>query len=173
MRLSTPYRTRVIMVQPHNTLGGIRMGVLCDYFAAPTDTVAASVVDLDGGPAAHAIPLPTIQVKGIDPVVQMGTLEAILTGQSHDDIWTEHVVPILADHDGGERLVVRLRDELVTALAQAKPKELKRTSVAWSKTEEFWGRAGPKDLLRLLASLAELARGALARSATLYCWVCV
>ena len=87
-----------------------RVGVLYDYFAAASDEQAAATIDLAGGPggaepfspeldaairtgdraALERLMLPRVRVsehglevlsvKGIDPVVRMGTLEALLTG---------------------------------------------------------------------------------------------
>jgi hypothetical protein len=59
-----------------------RVGVLFDYFAASSDEVAAGIIDLPGGPATGAgRSFDTVSGNGIDPVVQMGTLEALLTGR--------------------------------------------------------------------------------------------
>ena len=92
------------------------MGVLLDYFAAPSDEAAASTIDRLGGPGSREVEaLPeapkrglfgrkrsaadpvvrsdeslevydTLSVKGIDPLVQLGTLEEVLTGRSYDEI---------------------------------------------------------------------------------------
>ena len=59
-----------------------RMGVLYDYFAASSDEVAAAVIELPGGPGAAGRSFDTITGNGVDPVVQMGTLEALLTGRA-------------------------------------------------------------------------------------------
>ena len=58
---------------------------------------------------------------GIDPVVQGGTLEELLTGRPYEDIeqdprWGQS----LAVRDGGQRLVLTLTDGLVDALAAAR-----------------------------------------------------
>lgn len=44
------------------------MGVLFDYFAAPTDADAAATIERTGGPAYA-----TVADTGIDPVVQGGS----------------------------------------------------------------------------------------------------
>lgn len=44
-----------------------RTGVLFDYFAAPDDAVAATVIDVVGGPAEAGFP--TVALKGVDPFV--------------------------------------------------------------------------------------------------------
>jgi hypothetical protein len=85
------------------------MGVMYTYFAAPSDAAAAGTVETGPGGAPPASPVPrealragdrealrqamrpkvrltdsdvlVLAVKGIDPVIQMGTLEALLTGE--------------------------------------------------------------------------------------------
>ena len=57
------------------------MGVFTDYFSAPSDEAAASVLDRVGGPVRPAkgpSPLPpfdTFESKGLDPYVIIGKLE--------------------------------------------------------------------------------------------------
>jgi len=179
------------------------MGVFFDYFAATSDEQAASVINRPGGPgrAAAALapqdpgrrglfrrrtsgwwsPTPdsgahffTVFGDGVDPVVQMGTLEALLTGRAYDDIVGDprsgHAV---AEQDGGERLVLTLTDPLRDALAAATSERLAELGVPWSQTEEFWGQGDPEVLATFLNSLAGLARQARDKQQRLYCWVCV
>lgn len=116
----------------------------------------------------------TVSVKGIDPVVQLGTLEALLTGRPYDDVVEDprsgHDV---ATRDGGERLVVALTDSLTSALTGATDEVLDRVAVPWSETEEFVNAAEPSDLAEFLKALAALAREADTSGQRLYCWVCV
>ncbi|MFJ5958442.1 hypothetical protein ACIQC5_21085 [Paenarthrobacter sp. NPDC092416] len=180
------------------------MGVLYDYFAAASDEEAASVIDRVGGPGSQATIVPpaepkrgifgrkrqpparttgtdptlavfdTVSVKNIDPVVQLGTLEELLTGRSFDDVMDNprsgHAV---ADRDGGERLVLTLTEALSAALASASDQALEQVAVPWSETEEFWNAADPADLAGFLKDLASLARRSEASGQRLYCWVCV
>ncbi|NIK56933.1 hypothetical protein [Kribbella shirazensis] len=151
------------------------MGVLFDYFAADSDEQAASAIDRVGGPGtadpdASAQAFDTVSVKGIDPVVQMGTLEALLTGRPYD---ASAVGQPLAIRDGGERVVLALADSLTIALAEACPERLAEVAVPWSRTEEFWGSADPDTLTEILRDLAGLAGRAQAASQRLYCWISV
>lgn len=85
------------------------MGVLFDYFSAASDQAAASAISLPAGPGAPsgstpaASPFDTVPAKAIDPLVQLGTLEALLTGRDY-----EHIVAgpragqALATQDGGQ-----------------------------------------------------------------------
>lgn len=112
--------------------------------------------------------------SGIDPVVQMGTLEELLTGRSAEDVAAdERAGTDLAVRDGGERLVLTLTDGLSAALVTASDERLAEVAVPWSRTEEFWGGADPDDLAGLLRDLAGLARRADAAGHRPYCWVCV
>lgn len=163
------------------------MGLLCDYFAAQTDEIAASTIDWVGGPSRPGKrarrgllrrgPLlesfSTVDMKGIEPTVQMATLEAIITGRSADAILGETVGNTVAARDGGQRVVVRLTDTLQAALVQATDEELADAVERWAHTEEFWGQGDPMDLRPLVHELASVAKEASHRGQRLYCWVCV
>ncbi|GAA1400020.1 hypothetical protein [Oerskovia paurometabola] len=174
------------------------MGLLCDYFVAPSDDAAAATIDRDGGPGStvatprpqrrggllrqrvepvkEAGPVeayPTVDAKGIDPVVQMGMLEALLTGRTYDDVVEAQPGNPVAVRNGGERVVVKLSDGLTAALAGASNDDLVRVADPWSKTEEFWGDGDPVVLAGALLDLAGLARLAVERDQALYCWLSV
>jgi hypothetical protein len=120
------------------------------------------------------VPFDTVSVKGIDPLVQLGTLEALLTGRDYDQIVAgPRAGQALATQDGGERLVVTVTDELQTALADADDARLASVAVPWSQTDEFFGQGDPQVLARLLHELAELARRARSRDERVYCWICL
>ncbi|MFC9693891.1 hypothetical protein ACFTSF_35385 [Kribbella sp. NPDC056951] len=146
------------------------MGVLFEYFAAKSDAEAAAVIDLVGGPGS--LEMDSLSVSGIEPVVQLGTLEALLTNHPYDEVANDprngHAVAVRGN---GERLVLTITDSLATALARASAEDLQRVAVPWSETEEFWGTADPDVLADVLVDLAALARRA--DGNRLYCWVCV
>ncbi|WP_334613759.1 hypothetical protein [Micromonospora sp. CPCC 205556] len=180
------------------------VGVLYDYFATASDDHAAATIDLKGGPggaeplspelqaairagdheAMHRLMRPRVRfsehglhvlsVKGIDPVVQMGTLEELLTGVSTDVIFARPRSGLdVAVRDEGERLVLSLTDELQQALVEQAPGRLDAVAVPWSQTEEFWGHGDPEVLAEFLRELSQLAHQARDRDHRLYCWVCV
>ncbi|MEV6967426.1 hypothetical protein AB0M47_20210 [Hamadaea sp. NPDC051192] len=180
------------------------MGVLYDFFAAPTDDAAAATIDLPGGPggaepssaelqaalrandraAMRRLMMPKVRlsehgldvlcVKGIDPVVQMATLEQLLTGTSTDAIFSRaRSGKAVAIRDEGERLVLTLTDELQAVLSATTEQQLDAVAVPWSQTDEFWGNGEPEILAHFLRQLALLARTAAAAGNRLYCWVCV
>lgn len=116
----------------------------------------------------------TLSVQGIDPLVQMGTLEELLTGRSYDEIVDDpRSGKDLASRDGGERLVLTLTDTLASALVAASDERLAEVAVPWSQTEEFWGQADPTDLTEFLREFAALARRAEGAGHRVYCWLSV
>ncbi|WP_062461615.1 hypothetical protein [Demequina soli] len=172
------------------------MALMTSYFIAPSATAAAAVIDHDGGPSAlgaravkprrgflrrkpapalpdsHAQPFPTVDGRGVEPVVQMAEVEALLTGRASDDLIAEDSIgQVIADRGNGERLVVKLTDALSGALANATDDDLREIARPWAATEEFWGEGDPDDLAALLQSLAGLARRARENGDSLYCWL--
>jgi hypothetical protein len=146
------------------------MGVLFDYFLADSDEVAASVLESSAGEAG----LPFMDGRGIDPVVMMGTAEALLTDRTYEEVDAARgVVPPVAMADEGTLVVLRLPDTLVAALAGATDLRLAEVAGPWSQTEEFWGEVDPDVLGGFLGELAELARQAQSGRQHMYCWVCV
>jgi hypothetical protein len=155
------------------------MGVLTDYFSASSDKEAASAIDRLGGPSQPSTdpsakaPFDTVQAKNLDPVVVLGTLEALLTGRDYQDIVKgPHAGRLLAGQDDYHLLVLTVTDGIQAALAAASDDELAEVAVPWSQTEELKG-AEPENLAGLLQELAGLARRAADRNERLYCWVCV
>ena len=154
------------------------VAVLFDYFAAPSDEVAATVVDRIGGPgsSAHAAApaaFSTVRAPGVDPVVLMGTLEQLLTGRSFEEILDDPTSGPVVARDGGARAVIRLTTSLATALAEVEDRRVGSVALLWSHTREFWGRGDPVALATLLRSLASLGREAREEGSSLYCWVCL
>jgi hypothetical protein len=182
----------------------VGVGVLYDYFAAASDDRAAATIDLPGGPGGAEPLSPELQtairtgdretmlrlmrprvrisehglhvlsVKSIDPVVQLGSLEELLTGASADVVIARprSGMPV-AVRDEGERLVVSLTDELHQALTDVAPEQLTALAGPWSQTDEFRGYGEPDALVDFLQELARLAIHATNQRHRLYCWICV
>ncbi|MCW2931738.1 MAG: hypothetical protein JWM19_2700 [Actinomycetia bacterium] len=150
------------------------MGVLTDYFSAPSDEAAASVLDRPGGPVAGPVPLPfdAVESKGLDPHVVMGKLEEALTGQDYWAVTTDpqYARVILARGDGGP-WVFKVSSRLQAALAAADGITLARAAVEWSQAEELQINGVSPDMSGILEDLAGLARRAAAKEEHLYCWV--
>jgi hypothetical protein len=184
----------------HGKMSG--MGVKYEYFAAPSDAAAADMIQ--AGPGGLPPPSPALRealrardrealrlamrpkvrlsdsdvlvlaTTGIDPVIQMSTLEALLTGDHYDVIARRpragHVV---AERGQGQTLVVTLTDELQAALAAAPGDQIVAAATPWSHDEEWDGVADPETLANFLLELADLARQAGQRGERLYCWICL
>jgi hypothetical protein len=162
------------------------VGVFCDYFTAPSDQVAAATIDWLGGPSRPdpqkrgvlrrgrtPEPLPTVDFAGVEPTVQMGTLDEILTGTPFGEVLADRSAAIIAERDGGERLVVRLSTRLQAALAAADAGRLREAAVPWAETDEFFGQGDPEALGERLVELSALARTATSQGQRMYCWLCV
>lgn len=180
------------------------MGVMFDYFAAGSDAAAADLIDETGGPGGPVIPPDgfmeavrsgdrvtaarlmrprvtistagtfVLQCKGIEPAVQLGSLESLLTGTDYDDVAARpRSGKLLASRDNDERLVVTLTDELQAALAASSDEQLRAVAEPWSETDEFWGAADPESLAHFLYALADLARRATEADLRMYCWSCL
>lgn len=180
------------------------MGVMYDYFAALSDAAAAEMVMLQGGPGGPMPASPALreairagdheairlamrpkvrlsdsgvlvlETKGIDPLVQTGTLEALLTGEQYDVIVSRpRAGRQVAERSQDGPWVVTLTDELQAALAAAPRDQIVAVAAPWSETEEFRGRGDPEILAEFLLELADLARQASRRGERLYCWICL
>jgi hypothetical protein len=180
------------------------MGVMYEYFAALSDAAAAEMVHVrpsPGGPEPaspalrealrtrdrEAIRLamrPKVRLadsgvlvlatNGIDPVMQMRTLEALLTGDQYDVIaGRPRAGRLVTGNDREGPWVVTLTDELHAALVAALPDQIAAAAVPWSEDEGFRGQADPQVLADFLLGLADLARQADQRGERLYCWICL
>jgi len=155
------------------------MSVGFDYFSAVSDESAASAVNLPGGPGAPLADragessFDTVHANGVDPLVQLGALEALLTERAYEQIVAgPRAGRPLAAQDSGESLVVTLTDELQAALAGADDEVLASAAEPWSQSDGFCGPGDAQSLTGLLRGLAELARRAQAKNERMYCWVC-
>jgi hypothetical protein len=150
-----------------------------DYFSAVSDETAAGTVNLPGGPGAPLADsagessFDTVHVQGIDPLVQLCTLEALLTERAFEQIVAgPRAGRPLAAQDGGQSLVVTLTDELQAALAKADDEILASVAAPWTEPDEPSGPDDAQSLTGLLRGLAELARRATAKNERMYCWMC-
>ena len=141
------------------------VGTRYDYFAAPSDEVAAAV--LDGGPA-HLEP---VRTKWLDPAGMMVKLELLLTGRARDDVLDdERCAQALAMKGYGEVVVLTLTDDLRDGLGKASG--LTEIASAWAQAEELSGH-DPQQLAGVLGELQVLAKKAVSKGERLYCWMCV
>ncbi|ETK35589.1 hypothetical protein [Microbispora sp. ATCC PTA-5024] len=151
------------------------MGIFYDYFRAATDDEAAAVCDWPAGPTCPppgTEPKDSVELKGIDPHVMMGTLEALLTVSRYEDIAdrSRHAATLQHSDDGHQGLFT-ITDEFTTALATAGDEQIRAVAHPWSQTEEFWGNADPAELSEALYELRDLAVQARQHEHHLYCWM--
>ena len=149
------------------------MGIFTDYFVAPSDEVAAAV--LASGPAD--VPgLPVLQMKGMEPIVIMGSLEAILTGRDFDEVCDNprQGLMLVYEADGGTS-VTALTDELRDALASSDENRLRAAGAELAATEEVAAADGEdvEAVVDGVLELAALARTARERGEGMYCWLCL
>jgi hypothetical protein len=158
-----------------------RLGLLCEYFIAGDDSLAASVSDWPSGPAhppeprgwrrRRLEPLPTVHAGSIEPIVLMAILEGLLTGADDGDLTDRNAARQVAEQDGGQRMIFGTADGLIDALSAASDDRLASVAVQWADAEEFGGMADPAELRRGLTQLATLAREARRVNARVYCWM--
>jgi hypothetical protein len=171
------------MVAPPPLRHHWQMGLLCEYFVADSDAMAAATIDWVGGPQRPpeakgifrkrgADPFPSVAAPGIDPVVMMGTLGNLLAGEPPYGEAVDHGV-IVESRDGGEGLVYRLAQNVVRNLAYSNESQLGPVSEQWVQTDEFFGQGDPAILRPVIAQLASLARQAQQDQRSVYCWLSV
>src|SRR5882724_10544288 len=122
------------------------MGLLFDYFVAPSDREAADTISWIGGPGAgdpaeQRLGYEIVDGKGIDPVVMLGAFEQLLTGRSLDERRADIPSEPLAIRDEGEGWVLPLSAFLVDGLATADEARLTGLVPRWATIEEFQGGA--------------------------------
>jgi len=112
-----------------------------------------------------------LKTGGIDPLAHAGTLEQMLTGTSYDEIaGRPRFGETVAIDDRGSPLIMRVADELQTALINATDDELNALIVPLSQDENF--RDFDLDVVtEFVRELAVLARTAGERGERLYCWM--
>lgn len=168
-----------------------RVGILTDYFAAPSDQVAATAAEyvegrpglLDLAPEVSAAAkasyqeeagrprvrtaqsgLLFLQGKGVDPAILLGSLEEILTGRSYDEVKADpRQGGLIATSDDEGRVIVSVTGTLRDALAAADPAGLADVAERWEDGTDA----------AYLAALADLARQAVARGEHLYCAISI
>jgi hypothetical protein len=147
------------------------MGALCDYFSASSDEAAVAMLETPGGPAAAPSPgRSVLELKNIEPIVNMQTLEELLTVRSTDEVTRNPRQGNILEVDPEGAAVVSITVELQQALATSDADTLRAVAQRWAETDELIG-SDPNDLTDVLLELAQLARDALARGHTLYCWL--
>ncbi|MBT2441761.1 hypothetical protein J7E93_16895 [Streptomyces sp. ISL-36] len=149
------------------------MGALFGYYAAADDGDAArAVVREDGRPAGTGYD--ALVVKGVDPVVDLLPVEALVTGRTAGDVEADprhgHMVGMAGD---GEVVSVSLTDSLRDSLARFDRNQLADVAREWATSGVFGPEADTSGLTGFLMDLAALAEKASVRRQRLYCWICL
>ncbi|MGW4233506.1 hypothetical protein ACWEF9_30320 [Streptomyces sp. NPDC004980] len=144
--------------------------VMSDYFSASDDDTAVRVLDRFGGPDPSV--LDVVPLKGIDPVVAIARLEAVLTGCTYDEATGRpRSGQLLSSPEADSAFIMSVSDTLQEALASATHDSLVEAAGPWSETEELQASGIDSETageaLVLLSGLAGRARSADLR---LYCW---
>ena len=112
------------------------MGVLTDLILGSAEELAA--VDADDVPINV---LPGLDIKGTG-LIELATLYAIAT-RTEVEAGLDSFPPVSGEESEDGPWVFRFPDELVEALAQASPAEVKRIAAEWSQTEEVMQSGWP------------------------------
>jgi hypothetical protein len=140
------------------------MGNIYDYYAATDDTQALVLFEND----CMDDPFGTVGLKGADPYLILGSVEAHLTGMSEEQVESDpRFCEVLSDPEHEGHWLVSLTDTVRDALAAATPERLLQAATAWTLTEDGDGQ-DPALMTDFLGRLAELARDAGTRR-RLYC----
>lgn len=154
---------------------GLGMGIVTDYFAAPSDALAATVLQEASGPSTptrgSGKPLfDTVCLPSIEPFVMLGTLAQLLSGRPYREV-TAHPRHGALVIDGGNEgpWVVTVCDDLVADLAASPPQRLESVAASWARTPELSAIARDR-VPAAVHALGELAARAAALRHSLYCW---
>jgi hypothetical protein len=148
--------------------------MLYEYFAAPSDEAAVSVLQVHGGPvAAKGASWDAIDGRGVEPSVNLPELEELLTGVEYDDLIEDPRAGNTLARLEDEAMVITLSDSLHEALAKLPVGRIAGVAGEWSHSEEFGGDISPGDLTGFLTDLVKLAQRAAGKGQRLYCWVSV
>ncbi|MBD0742232.1 hypothetical protein BG418_12160 [Streptomyces sp. CBMA152] len=144
--------------------------VMCDYFSAADDSAAVRVLDEPGGPDGALFDV--VALKGIDPVVVMAQLEAILTGCTFDEASKRpRSGQLLSSPEAESAFIISVSDTLQEALATATRDSLVEAAGPWAETDELRGNGVTVDTAaEVLALLAGLAGRARSSGMRLFCW---
>ncbi|MCP2263870.1 hypothetical protein ACFQHV_05310 [Promicromonospora thailandica] len=150
------------------------MGIRTDYFAAPTDEVAATVLSTPGGPTEPDLRtdrprFDAVALPSVDPFVMLGGLAGVLSGRPYGEVTAHPRHGALVGARGEEGpWVVSVAQTLVEDLASAGPARLAAAASDWAGTAARTATAA--SLAAALLPLAALAARAADAGHGLYCW---
>ena len=147
--------------------------LVTDYFAAPTDAVAATASLQGAGPSVLARgsgrPLfDTVRLPALEPFVMLGRVGAALSGRPYAEVTAHPRHGALVDGTDDGPWVVAVSDRLTEALATAAPDRLVAVARSWAARDD--GAPPPDRLAPALVALGGLADRARQVRHALYCW---
>ncbi|MGF6886556.1 hypothetical protein ABIA39_004670 [Nocardia sp. GAS34] len=144
------------------------MSILVEFFIAPDDDTAATVVE--GGPEDH---FPAVTDYGNFLVFQaLAEWESLFTGRSLDDLVSAGEPRAVTDDESGSAIYAA-SPTLQRALTTADPAVLAEIGTRWKQDTTSTGAPfDPEMIDALLSDVAELARTATGQNHSLYCWMC-
>ncbi|MGW7041357.1 hypothetical protein ACWGDT_01245 [Streptomyces avermitilis] len=146
------------------------MGVRYDYFAAADD--AGALARLHGDLGAVDDEFGLTGLKGADPELVLGPVEAVLTGRSVAEVEDDpRFVHLISDPQAEDRYLVTLTGTLRDALAGARPEQLEQTATTVVSGPEDSAGWDADLLADFLQRLAELSRHARVPHQQLYCLI--
>lgn len=153
------------------------MGVLYDYFRAPSDDAAIALIgEIGGGPVVVADSSRTVDavdLKGIDPGVALGSLVGFVRGvHRRKDLVRSDLLWSL-DEQGP--WLLSIDDDTRDALAAITDDQVPALSAQWGRIEEL-ASDGPLpggQLIPVINAISGLAGRARDAGDHLYCWCCL
>jgi hypothetical protein len=158
------------------------MGVLYDYFRAPSDDVVVALMDKHDGDSPGGIDgwaTPVVDLKAVDPSIVLSQLVGFVAGRLSPAVSARDrlVWPAGGENDVEHQgpWVTRLADEVRDALAGLDEARLVEVATAWTGIEEFrhYDDNTVESSAGIITLLVGLARGARDAGEHLYCWICL
>ncbi|MFE2168455.1 hypothetical protein ACFXB3_25870 [Streptomyces sp. NPDC059447] len=142
------------------------MSIIVEFFVAPNDSSAASVLKTGPGRAG------ALSFGNFDPEEAVVEWECLLAGGDFEDLVEAGEPRIVAQQDGDECVVFAVSPRLSAALADAERCELREAAVSWAAQRAADGEAIDTGIAEvILSDLAALAGSARHEGQDVYCRV--
>ncbi|MFD8636042.1 hypothetical protein [Streptomyces sp. NPDC059533] len=142
------------------------MSIIVEFFMAPNDASAASVLKTGPGRAG------SLSFGNFDPEEAVVEWECLLAGGGFEDLVEAGEPRIVAEQDNDERVVFAVSPRLSAALADAEESELRDAAVSWAARRAADGEAIDAGIAEvILSDLAALAGSARREGQDVYCRV--
>lgn len=139
------------------------MSTQYEYFIAATQTDAEQI--LERGPRGR---FRSIDPVAIDPVVQLATLETLLTSRNYSERSPFYSRCIVGEPDS-DYAVIQVDASLVQAVMNAEPERLLELAESWAEENKMDARVRPSDMKAFLIEFQELCSES-CDVGDLYCW---